>query len=98
MSWYALSLPAPPGSLLGRVLGGPPLRVFGRTSYALYVIHQVVLVASTTLLIRHVFEPYAPNASTLTLQLALYPLAIGGSLLLAQLSWRFYEAPAELGQ
>ena len=27
------------------------------------------------------------------LQLAVYPLAIGGSLLLAMASWRWYEAP-----
>ncbi|MGH0031967.1 MAG: acyltransferase family protein [Myxococcota bacterium] len=76
-----------------RLIEGRGLRLFGRTSYALYVIHQVVLVVATRWLAEQVFARHWPDAPLLALQVAVWTTAIGGSLLLAMASWRFVEAP-----
>ena len=58
-----------------------------------YVVHQVVLLAAVHVLVQRVFEPHAPDAGSLALQLAIWALTIGGSLLVALASWRFVERP-----
>jgi peptidoglycan/LPS O-acetylase OafA/YrhL len=88
----ALSVMAPVGSRLSRALGTPPLRMFGRYSYALYLVHVPVR--------RFIRDEYFPVASFPTWldsplpgQLLFYVVATAPALALAWASWHVLEAP-----
>jgi peptidoglycan/LPS O-acetylase OafA/YrhL len=88
-----LTLRGAPQGPLRRLLGTAPLRAWGRTSYAVYVTHQVVLVLATLAWVRLFFEPHAPGAGELTLQITVYATVLPGCWLVGEASWRWVEAP-----
>ena len=92
-SLLVLTLRSRPQGPLRRLLATAPLRAWGRTSYAIYVTHQVVLVLATLAWVRLFFEPHAPGASELALQLAVYATVLPGCWLLGEASWRWLETP-----
>ena len=92
-SWLVLALRTPAESGLVRALSSRPLRALGRYSYALYVIHQAVLVFTVTVLGRAILEPIAPDAGSLAIQLFVYGVGLPLAIALAALSWRYYEGP-----
>jgi peptidoglycan/LPS O-acetylase OafA/YrhL len=88
----ALAVLAPPTSRLARALSAPPLRMFGRYSYALYLFHVPVR--------RFIRDEYFPVASFPTWldsplpgQLLFYVVATAPALALAWVSWHALEAP-----
>jgi len=91
-----LGLAAPPTGRLGRLLGSRALRVLGRYSYALYVVHCVVQGAVAWALNRFVLGPLAlapTGANAVLVQLTMYVAVLGGSLGVAAASWRWLEGP-----
>ena len=77
--------------LADRMLSSRPLRMFGRYSYALYVIHYPL---------RAIFDPLSARylqftvlGSELPARTLYFALAIGTSLALAWLSWHVVERP-----
>jgi peptidoglycan/LPS O-acetylase OafA/YrhL len=75
---------AHPASSFGRVLGVRPLRWLGERSYAAYLWHYPVIVLT------------APSPST-GFDLPRAVLQVVGTLVLAELSWRFVESPVRRG-
>jgi peptidoglycan/LPS O-acetylase OafA/YrhL len=77
-----------------RALSTSWLRMFGRYSYCLYLIHLPVMWS-----VRYeVYDPTrAPTVfgSSLPAQLAFWPLAIAPALGIAWLSWRYFEEPLQ---
>jgi peptidoglycan/LPS O-acetylase OafA/YrhL len=70
---------AHPATLLGRILGAPPLRWIGVRSYGIYLWHYPIIVLTS---------PVVGSAGpVLTL------LQVGATLVVAALSWRFVEEP-----
>ena len=81
-----LAVAARPGSFAYRLLTTRTLRLFGRHSYALYVLHQgVILVASKTI------DRLNLGSSDVVRQAALYTLGLSGSLAAAMITWYAYE-------
>jgi peptidoglycan/LPS O-acetylase OafA/YrhL len=70
---------AHPSTLLGRILGAPPLRWIGVRSYGIYLWHYPIIVLTS---------PVVGTAGPL-LTLA----QVGATLAVAALSWRFVEEP-----
>ncbi len=77
-----------PGGIFYRVLTIKPLRRLGQISYGFYVFHDIPHVAYG-LLVDRIF-PDVSDAATTNIIAA---VALIGTLLLAYLSFRFYEAP-----
>ena len=87
-----LSVEARADGLAARVLGGRMLRMFGRYSYAIYVVHEAVWVIFILTLEDFGIRPLqAPGQ--LRLQLLVYTGALGLSTVIAAASWRFLERP-----
>jgi peptidoglycan/LPS O-acetylase OafA/YrhL len=76
-----------PGGILYRVLTIRPLRRLGQISYGFYVFHDIPHVAYG-LLVDHFFD-LSPKGSRDAVAL----IGLTGTLLLAYLSYRFFEAP-----
>jgi peptidoglycan/LPS O-acetylase OafA/YrhL len=90
-SLHVLVTQTGPGGLLRAVLERPFLGVLGRYSYGLYVLHHPL---------RHLFEKLFPPASlashlhSAALGAVAFTVLAGGlSLVLAMLSFRFFESP-----
>ncbi len=84
-----LAVVSPPSSRLGRLIGSRFLRFFGKYSYGLYVFHWMLLPS---------FKKFFPAeqliarlGSPLAGQLSYIVLAIGMSVVAAQLSWHLFE-------
>jgi len=77
---------------LARFLGNPAMTYLGRRSYALYLIHMPVFVAAAKGR-DHGILRLLPHGFGETAILGL--LAVAASLILAELSWRTIEAPAQ---
>lgn len=89
-SLVALTATSRKGSALSRVFSAPPLRTFGKYSYALYLFHVPVR--------RWIRDSYFPVAafptwlgSPLPGQLLFYVAATAPAFLLAWASWHLYE-------
>lgn len=75
-----------------RLLSAGWLRAFGKYSYCLYLIHLPVM----RLVREYVFEPRYYNylfPSPWVTQIIFYVISIAPALLLARLSWAFFEGP-----
>ena len=86
------SMPAG-GGLVGRVLRSPPLRLLGKYSYGLYLLHLPVRFY----LKRHHFQQGRivdlRDGCTWPEQLLLWVVLIAASLAVAAASWHLFEAP-----
>jgi peptidoglycan/LPS O-acetylase OafA/YrhL len=88
-SLVILCMNAEPAARLRRGLEASWLRAFGRYSYAIYLLHVPVIFMFSV----NVWNPGEPGRSIWLTQLVRYAAAIGGSFLLAALSWRLLESP-----
>ncbi len=61
----------------------------GRISYGIYMFHMIVVYATSALFLRTTWWRDSPGLY----HLAYYALAVGGTLVLAQLSYRYFERP-----
>ena len=86
-SALVLALGARPDTWHNRLLTSRTLRLFGRHSYALYVLHQAVIAVAMIALER--VERFRPP--TLEKQLLLYFVGILGSLAASLVTWYLYE-------
>jgi peptidoglycan/LPS O-acetylase OafA/YrhL len=75
---------ASPATNVGRYLGVKPLKWLGERSYAIYLWHVPVIVLTNPILATGVSFPRTA-------------LQVGGTLALAELSWRFVEQPVRSG-
>lgn len=84
-----LILRAAPGSVLQRLFSSRTLTTLGKYSYAIYLFHRIW----QEVLDHSVFAgaPFAVAGSMLPWQVAYYIAGLGGSLLLAVVSWRILE-------
>jgi peptidoglycan/LPS O-acetylase OafA/YrhL len=75
---------------LSRFLSNPVLVKFGTYSYCIYVCHLFVLSVCQRWLAPQFFHKFGlhPDAP-----LPLFLVALGGTWIIAELSWRFYESP-----
>jgi peptidoglycan/LPS O-acetylase OafA/YrhL len=87
-----LSLGAAPRTWTARALGSRLLRKFGRYSYAIYIVHTLVVGASWHVMAQWVDPRFLPS-TPLGIQLVLYGASFGGCVLLAAASWNLYEKP-----
>ena len=67
--------------------------MFGRYSYAIYVVHEAVRVIFVLTLQRFGIKPYVDQPGQIWLQLLVYVGVIGLSVLVGAASWRFLERP-----
>jgi len=74
----------------GRAMEWSPLRYLGRRSYALYVIHPLVLVAARRVAVTQRLP--AVLGSEILPQIAYWGLCLGGSVIAAEVSWRLLES------
>ncbi len=84
-----LAVVSPPSSRLGRLIGSRFLRFFGKYSYGLYVFHWLLLPIYKQLFPAE--QLIARLGSPLAGQLSYIVLAIGMSVVAAQLSWHLFE-------
>jgi peptidoglycan/LPS O-acetylase OafA/YrhL len=87
-SLLTMILTARPDSPLQRWFSNPLLRMLGRYSYGLYVVHFPVIKFTSSALYR-----LLPERTDLEHQLLLYAIALSVSLGLAVVSWRLLESP-----
>jgi len=87
-SLLTLILRAPSDSPLQRWFSNPLLRMLGRYSYGLYVLHFPVIKFSSSALYR-----LLPDRTDFQHQMLLYAVALPVSLALALVSWRLLESP-----
>ena len=87
-----LAVTRSPASRVGRVLGAAPLRFFGKYSYALYLVHQPMILAlrETSLAPRRMMSW---RGGALGADLTFLALALTASVGVAWLSWRYWEEP-----
>ena len=90
-SLLVLALAASPRGLYGRVLESRFLRIFGKYSYALYIIHSTVYMGFVWLLRRYMLDGRSDDA--LLVQLLMYAVVIPVAFVIAAGSWRFIESP-----
>lgn len=88
-----LAVGAKPEGFTARVLSGRLLGMFGRYSYAIYVVHEAVRVIFVLTLQRFGIKPYVDQPGQIWLQLLVYVGVIGLSVLVGAASWRFLERP-----
>jgi peptidoglycan/LPS O-acetylase OafA/YrhL len=78
---------ANPGAALAGIFRWRPLRELGKISYCVYIIHDAVIWTVFRLL-RHA-EPRFDSWSAIGLSV----LAFVATIIVAELSWRFFEHP-----
>jgi len=87
----AIVLSSPEGSVIGRILGSRSMRMLGRYSYCLYVVHNPVAL----MLERRGFTiDVIPElfGSKLPATFVFATVAFGGSLAISVLSWHLFES------
>jgi peptidoglycan/LPS O-acetylase OafA/YrhL len=87
-SLLTMILAAAPNSPLQRWFSNPLLRMLGRYSYGLYVLHFPVIKFTSSALYR-----LLPDRTDFQHQMLLYAVALPVSLALALVSWRILESP-----
>jgi peptidoglycan/LPS O-acetylase OafA/YrhL len=87
-SLLMMVLATPGGSLANRFFSSASLRLLGRYSYALYVLHFPVIKFTRAALYR-----LLPDESDFQEQMLVYAIALPISLGLAMLSWVLLEGP-----
>ncbi len=75
---------------LSRALGSPVLITFGKYSYSIYIFHMMVLALCARWVAPRLFPMMGWSSSA---ALPLFAISIAGVLILAYLSWNFYEKP-----
>jgi peptidoglycan/LPS O-acetylase OafA/YrhL len=74
-----------------RLLETRVLRVCGRWSFAMYLLHEPLIVVVYVLSLRHGWPLLL--GSELPIQLLFTTVCIGATVAVAAVSWRFYEQP-----
>lgn len=85
-SCLLIILLAQPEAFMARIFRNRVLRWLGKVSYGVYLIHLLILGLCHALLFRNAPKISAPKEALATL------LALAISLLIAQLSWKFFES------
>ncbi len=91
--WLIVNVAANPRRILilrGTSLGGRVLDHLGVISYGIYMLHMIAVYATTALFQR---TSWWHDRSLALYCVAFYGLAIGGTLVMAHLSYRFFESP-----
>jgi peptidoglycan/LPS O-acetylase OafA/YrhL len=91
-AFLVIALGAAPGSLLFRFLTQPALALFGRYSYAMYVVHMLVSFGLATQFIAHDMTPLVFGSQFAT-NVVFVACAMAMTLGISWVSWRVIERP-----